>query len=118
MADHKVINFIQKYATNPITGSSLKLLDWQIDLIKKMYKPDGSLTAVRNAYLIGSKKCCKTSTVSLLATWRLFSSVNEVFAVMSNSESQSLLHVKSLVDLFSKSNLMADLKIYKMKLDM
>ena len=43
MKDHKVINFIEKYATNPINGEGLKLLDWQTDLIKKMYTPEGKL---------------------------------------------------------------------------
>ena len=115
MTDHRVISFLEKHATNPITGKGLKLLDWQIDLIKKMYTPEGKLkpNGQKNAYLIGAKKTCKTSTASLLLTFRMMHSVNETYAIMSNSENQSQLHVKSLVDLLSKSALMADLKIYK-----
>ena len=64
-------------------------------------------------YLIGAKKTAKTSTASLLLAYRMFYNRNETYAVMSNSEHQSLLHVKSFLDLFSKSSLIADLKIYK-----
>ena len=115
MKDHKVINFIQKYATNPITGSGLKLLDWQVDLINKMYTKEGKLkpNGQKNVYLIGAKKTCKTSTASLLLGFRMFHNVNETYAIMSNSENQSLLHTKSFLDLFSKSTLIQDLKVYK-----
>ena len=110
---HSVVGWIEKNALNPLSGEPVKLFKWEIDLISKMYTPNGGILTP-NWYAFGSKKTGKSALAAMLLAHRMEHNKRELYTVSAYSEDQAYVIYHAFIEIFSHSGKFFDnLKVKK-----
>lgn len=106
------IEWIEKYAVDPLSDQKVTLLDWQKDLINNMYSPTGAIKKP-NWYAFGSKKTGKSALAAMLAAYRMCHNTRELYCVIASNESQAYVIYRSFIELFEYAPFFKGLKVLK-----
>ena len=107
------INWIERWARNPLDGKAVGLMPWQKDLINNMYTPIGGFKKKINWFGWGSKKHGKSALAAMLLAYRMCHRERELYVSMASTEDQAFIIYKSFIELFDTALWFQNLKVYK-----